>query len=63
VTILTGIGYAIGAQTAELSYAELVHQGLATVRQYLHWIAPVAVLGFVGYVWISRRIMARSETR
>lgn len=61
VTILTMIGYAIGAHTAELSYAELVHQGIATTRRYLLWIAPAALLGFVAYVWVSRRIMASRE--
>ena len=63
VTILTVIGYSIGAHTAAMSYADLVHSGKAMVSENLMYIAPVAILGFVIYAWITHKIMARKGVR
>jgi membrane protein DedA with SNARE-associated domain len=57
VTVLTVIGYTIGAHTADLSYADLVHQGKATVRENLLFIVPIALGGFAVYVLVSRKVM------
>jgi membrane protein DedA with SNARE-associated domain len=57
VTVLTGIGYTLGVQTASMSYAELVSLGKATVRDDMLWIAPACLMGFAAYVWVSKRIM------
>lgn len=59
VIILTAVGYYFGAQTAEMTYADLVHQGTAMVRGNLIYIIPALLVGFVGYVMISNRIMKR----
>lgn len=58
VTILTVIGYTVGARTASMSYAELVHTGKDMVRENSLFIIPVALVGFGVYVWVSNRIMA-----
>jgi membrane protein DedA with SNARE-associated domain len=56
--ILTAIGFSIGRQTAQLSYAELVYRGQEAVSRNLHWIAPACLAGFALYVLVSRRVMA-----
>ncbi|MFN7130990.1 MAG: DedA family protein [Myxococcales bacterium] len=60
VTVLTVLGYAVGARTAQMSYADLVHQGKATISQNLVWIVPGCLVLFAAYVLVSRKIM---ETR
>jgi membrane protein DedA with SNARE-associated domain len=57
VTVLTAIGYTIGTNTSQMGYAELVHQGKAMVQRDFLWLIPGALLGFVAYVAISKRIM------
>jgi membrane protein DedA with SNARE-associated domain len=57
VTVLTAVGYAVGSRTANLSYADLVHQGTAMVKQHFVWMIPALLLAFVGYVLVSKRIM------
>lgn len=61
VTVLTVVGYTIGAHTASLSYAELVTQGTAMVKRHLVWLGPVLLAGFAGYVLISRKIMESKQ--
>lgn len=63
VSVLTGIGYAAGAQTADLSYADLVHEGKGLIRQNLVWLVPALLAGLAGYVAISRKIMASPAAR
>jgi membrane protein DedA with SNARE-associated domain len=58
VTILTAIGYSIGAHTAAMPYADLVHQGKQMISDNLIYLVPTLLLGFVVYVGISKRIMA-----
>ncbi len=58
VTLLTLVGFSAGAQTAHMSYAELVHEGSKTVGQHLAWIAPLLLVGFAGYVYLTKKIMA-----
>jgi len=36
------------------------YSGKDTVREHLRWLIPVLLLGFVAYVYISKRIMARA---
>lgn len=57
VTVLTAVGYAVGSRTANLSYADLVHQGTDMVKQHFVWMIPALLLAFVGYVLVSKRIM------
>lgn len=57
VAILTYIGFEIGASTAALSSAELVHQGKHVVREHSMLIIPVALVGFGAYVLLTRWIM------
>lgn len=59
VVVLTATGYFFGSQTADMSWAELVHSGKDMVKGNLIYIAPALVLGFIGYVLISNRIMKR----
>lgn len=61
VTVLAGIGYAAGTQTADLSYAALVHQGKDLIRQNLVWLIPVLLAGLAAYIALSRKIMASSS--
>ena len=61
VVILTAIGFSIGAGTAEMSYADLVHTGTAMARQNLIYIVPALLVGFAAYVMISNKIMKRRE--
>jgi membrane protein DedA with SNARE-associated domain len=58
VIILTAVGYSIGAHTAEMSYADLVHHGKQMISENLIYLVPTLLVGFAVYVWISNRIMA-----
>jgi membrane protein DedA with SNARE-associated domain len=58
VIILTAIGYSIGSHTADMSYADLVHQGKHLISENLIYLVPTLLAGFAAYVWISNRIMA-----
>ena len=59
VLFLTAVGFTLGHQTRELSYAELVREGTAMVRNNLPWILLGCALLVVGYVWMHRRVMRR----
>ncbi len=61
VAVLTGIGYYLGATTAEMSYADLVHEGTAMITANSWWVIPGLVLGFAGYVLVTNRIMRRAK--
>ncbi len=58
---LTIIGYTIGAHTAAMSYAEIVHQGKDVVKANAKFVIPGVILGFGAYVWISRKIMESKQ--
>ncbi|HEX9621984.1 MAG TPA: DedA family protein [Polyangiaceae bacterium] len=58
VTVLTIIGYSLGVHTAEMSYADLVHTGKDVVSEHSRWLIPALLLGFAGYVYVSKKIMA-----
>lgn len=58
VTILTVIGYSIGARTSTMTYADLVHSGKAMISENYVYLIPVALAGFAAYAWITHRIMA-----
>lgn len=60
VTILTVVGYSIGAHTAQMSYADIVHSGLATMHGNLVWIVLGCVVVFGTYVVVQNRVMRRS---
>lgn len=57
VVILTGIGYSIGRKTVNLSYAEIVHQGIAILHRYSVWIVLGCGLVFMLYVLVQNRVM------
>lgn len=59
VTILTWIGYSLGAHTREMGYADLVHRGEAVVRSGYPYILGGVVLLVVGYILIERLVMKR----
>ncbi len=60
VIALTGMGYYFGVNTAEMSWAELVHAGKDLIRSNLVWVVPSLLVGFAAYVFASNRIMRRS---
>ncbi len=57
--VLTLIGYSIGAHTADMTYAELVHTGKDMISRHFVWMIPALLAGLAGYVLISNRIMKR----
>lgn len=57
VTVLTAVGFTIGARTAQMTYAELVHSGTHMVKGNLPWLVPALLVLFAAYVLISKRIM------
>jgi len=61
VTILTLLGYSLGARTASMSYAEIVHSGKATLSHNLPWILIGCGVVFTVYVLVQRRVMRRSS--
>jgi membrane protein DedA with SNARE-associated domain len=56
-TILTAIGFAIGHSTSDMSYHDLVYEGAARSKHGMIYLAPILILGFGAYVWISNRVM------
>ena len=62
VTVLTVIGYAIGANTAAMTYAELVHTGTEMIRKHFVWMIPALLAAFGAYVFISKKIMESRPT-
>jgi hypothetical protein len=60
VTVLTLVGYTLGAHTAQMSYSELVFAGKDMIGPHLRWLIPALLLGFAGYVYVSKKIMAPS---
>jgi len=63
VTILTAIGYVLGARTANMGYPELVSTGTQLVKDHFWWMIPALLLAFLGYVLISKKVMATGQTR
>ena len=59
VAILTAAGYYFGVTTASMSYADLVHTATDTVKSNFAYVIPVLIAGFIGYVYVSNRIMKR----
>lgn len=62
VVILTIVGYSIGVGTVEMSYAELVHSGIASIKAHFWWMTPTLLAAFVAYVLVSKKIMSSSAT-
>ena len=60
VIILAAIGFSIGIHTADLTYADIVHRGIAMLRQNTLWIVASCALVFTVYVWVQNRVMRRS---
>lgn len=60
-TILTAIGFAIGHTTSDMSYHELVYEGVEKSKHGMLFIAPILLVGFAAYVWLSNRVM-RSDS-
>jgi membrane protein DedA with SNARE-associated domain len=63
VTVLTAIGYSIGAHTAQMGYDELVHSGKAMIGANLIYLIPTLLVGFGAYVWVSKRVMASKPSQ
>jgi len=63
VTVLTVIGYTIGAKTQQMSYAELVHTGKAMITHNFVWLIPALLVGLVLYVIISKKVMESRQPR
>lgn len=63
VVVLTAVGYTIGARTAQMSYADLVHSGTALVKGNLVWLVPALLALFGAYVLISKKIMTGGTAR
>jgi membrane protein DedA with SNARE-associated domain len=61
VVVLTAVGYTIGAHTASMSYADLVHTGKDQISANLIYLVPTLLVGFSLYVWISNRIMGKGK--
>jgi membrane protein DedA with SNARE-associated domain len=61
VVILTLLGYWLGTTTEGLSYAELVHQGKAMVKQHLIWILLGSGLLIVAYHQVHRMAAGRKS--
>jgi membrane protein DedA with SNARE-associated domain len=61
VIILTAVGYAIGAHTASMSYADLVHTGKDQISANLIYLVPTLLVGFGIYVWVSNRVMGKGK--
>jgi len=59
VTILTAIGYSIGASTADRDYAYIVHTGKDMLRANLIWIVLACAVILGGYIWVQNRVMRR----
>lgn len=62
VTVLTVVGYYIGGNTAQMSYADIVHTGKDMLGANLLWIVLGCVAFFVGYVYVHNRVM-RTKSR
>jgi membrane protein DedA with SNARE-associated domain len=60
VTVLALLGYSLGAHTAAMSYAEIVHSGKATISHNLPWILIGCGVVFTVYVLVQKRVMRRS---
>jgi membrane protein DedA with SNARE-associated domain len=58
VVVLTAIGYTIGLQTSAMTYAEIVHRGKDMAAQHMVWLVPTLLVGLLGYIWVSNKIMA-----
>jgi membrane protein DedA with SNARE-associated domain len=57
VTFLSLLGWFIGKSTATMSYAEIVHAGVATVKQNTVPIVGACVILLLGYIWLHKKVM------
>ena len=57
VIFLSALGYAAGLQATDMSYADLVHQGKATISENSVYIIPSALVGLAAYIGVSKLIM------
>lgn len=58
VTVLVAVGYAFGARTTDMSYADVVHSGLSLIKEHFYWMTPAVVVLLVLYVLVSKKVMA-----
>ena len=63
VTVLTVVGYVIGAHTADMGWADLVHTGKAQLQQHYVWMVPSLLVALAVYVVISNRVMASKKAQ
>ena len=57
VTVLTFCGYTLGAHTAHMDYADLVHGGKDMISKHYVWAIPALLLSFALYVLVTKKIM------
>jgi membrane protein DedA with SNARE-associated domain len=57
VTILAAIGFHLGRESRDASYADLVHRGIAIVRQDMVWIVLGCAVVVAVWAWVHRRVM------
>lgn len=55
VIVLASLGYWFGATTEGMSYADLVHQGKALLREHLVWVLLGCGVLMAAYIWIHRK--------
>lgn len=62
VLILALVGFALGANTQQMSYAELIHAGEEVLSAHFGWIVLGLAVIVLGYVWVHRRFLHGPKT-
>lgn len=57
ITVLIALGYHLGRQTTELSYADIVHKGKDMLGENMIWVLLACLVIVVGYVWVHKKVM------
>lgn len=57
VVVLTAMGYYFGKQTAEMSYADLVHHCKDLIKHNLIWILLGCAVVVAAYVYVHKKVM------
>lgn len=62
VIVLTVMGYVFGKQSADMSYADLVHHSKDLIKDNLVWILLGCGVLFGGYVYVHKKVMHGRKT-
>lgn len=57
VIVLTMFGYYFGTHTAQMSYADLIHQSKDQIKANLVWIILGCAVFFAAYVYLHNKVM------